>query len=619
MSRPVWENTIMINLKSLLAVLALLCSAHSGALEFLSPLPQLQNSQARWLASTQDKQLLVLNNQFQPLVQYPGSYEQTSAVRVSADKLFIAAINAARNSLDLLSWDGEQLTLMDRQVEPLQALTGVCLFQQPQSENVHAFLLKEHTEIEQRLVFQSDSQGIESRWIRNLPVPDGIEACGVDHQRQALYLVEGGVGIWRMSAHPESEKQRKAVSLAEPFGELEGDIESLLVLDDGTVAVPQQDSVAFYHPDGTSQKHNIAGLQEAVAVRRLSVKEIQVLTGDSLSELTSVKLSVAASPSNTNSYFPQIPATAETDTVQKFGDAADDPAIWFNADNPEASLILGTDKKRGLAVYNLNGRELQFLEVGRINNVDLREGFVYQGKSQVLAAASQRDNHSIALFLINELGTVAYKGEVVTSLDEVYGLCMFRDDTGHYVFINDKDGRYQQYHINTEFAGKMVREFKVSNQPEGCVANDVTGDLFVGVEDEGIWHLEAQADSTAPLQNIVKVGGPLKDDVEGMALYLKPDASYLVVSSQGNNSYALYSAKAPFDYIASFEIAANLDAGVDGASETDGLDVSSANYGGRFSEGLLVVQDGRNVMPQDTQNFKLVAFGDILQSLELKQ
>ena len=55
------------------------------------------------------------------------------------------------------------------------------------------------------------------------------------------------------------------------------------------------------------------------------------------------------------------------------------------------------------------------------------------------------------------------------------------------------------------------------------------------------------------------------------------------------------------------QITADKAAQIDGVSETDGLDVTNANLGERFTEGLWVVQDGRNVMPSETQNFKLVA------------
>jgi 3-phytase len=40
------------------------------------------------------------------------------------------------------------------------------------------------------------------------------------------------------------------------------------------------------------------------------------------------------------------------------GDAADDPAIWVHPVDPALSLVLGTDKKGGLNVFDLEGKRL---------------------------------------------------------------------------------------------------------------------------------------------------------------------------------------------------------------------------------------------------------------------
>ncbi len=95
-----------------------------------------------------------------------------------------------------------------------------------------------------------------------------------------------------------------------------------------------------------------------------------------------------------------ITADAETDPVKakKGVDAADDPAIWVNENNPEKSLILGTNKKSGLHVYDLQGNELQFLHVGCLNNVDIRDGFFVNNKEVVLVAASNCTLNTISLF-----------------------------------------------------------------------------------------------------------------------------------------------------------------------------------------------------------------------------
>ena len=69
------------------------------------------------------------------------------------------------------------------------------------------------------------------------------------------------------------------------------------------------------------------------------------------------------------------PATGETVPVGTANaDAADDPAIWHNAANPAASLIVGTDKKAGLYVYGMDGKVKASSLTGRYNNVALHAG-----------------------------------------------------------------------------------------------------------------------------------------------------------------------------------------------------------------------------------------------------
>src|SRR5215204_4006838 len=75
-----------------------------------------------------------------------------------------------------------------------------------------------------------------------------------------------------------------------------------------------------------------------------------------------------------------VSATVETEPVRSGGDAADDPAIWVHPSNPAESTIIGTDKQGGLVVYDLAGKQLQYLSDGKMDNVDLRPGFPLGGE-----------------------------------------------------------------------------------------------------------------------------------------------------------------------------------------------------------------------------------------------
>jgi 3-phytase len=195
-----------------------------------------------------------------------------------------------------------------------------------------------------------------------------------------------------------------------------------------------------------------------------------------------------------------------------------------------------------------------------------------------------------------------------------------------YVFINNPDaGEFRQWEIvarGAQLDGTMVREFTVGTQAEGCVADDDTGALYIAEEDVGVWRYQAEPDGGAerrPLDSTAK-DGRLKADVEGVALFRgKADAGYLVVSNQGADNYAVYRREGDNAFVGFLSIVANDELGIDGASETDGLEVTSVPLGRRFPHGLLVVQDGRNITPTERQNFKLVPWERVARALDLPQ
>ncbi len=95
-------------------------------------------------------------------------------------------------------------------------------------------------------------------------------------------------------------------------------------------------------------------------------------------------------------------AAAETPPVGTGArDAADEPEIWVDPKDRSRGVILGTDKQTGLYVYDLAGRQLQFLPGGRPNNVDLRGGFATPSGERVLIAASDRGRGGAALYLMD--------------------------------------------------------------------------------------------------------------------------------------------------------------------------------------------------------------------------
>ncbi|OJF67855.1 phytase [Alteromonas sp. V450] len=318
----------------------------------------------------------------------------------------------------------------------------------------------------------------------------------------------------------------------------------------------------------------------------------------------------------------KVKPDVETDPVENHGDAADDPAIWVNSSVPSQSRVIGTDKKGALNSYDLAGKLVQSLPVGRVNNVDV--GYkvsVAEAKAQQsdapfidIAVASNRTNNSLSVFEIDELGTMTHLGHISTTLYDIYGMCLFVSDGVAHVFANDTSGRFERYRVsiasNKAIDGHLTQSFSLPSQPEGCVVDTKTRTAYLGEEGAGIWALDITKSSNQP-HIIAEIEAPVQADIEGLALFDVDSQTYLIVSSQGNNSYAIYHIHnenpEELKLMGLVQIAADKDKQIDGVSETDGLEVTNANLEGRFTEGLWVVQDGRNVMPSETQNFKLIS------------
>ena len=274
----------------------------------------------------------------------------------------------------------------------------------------------------------------------------------------------------------------------------------------------------------------------------------------------------------------------------------------------------------------MQGKQTQLREVGRLNNVDVRQNIRFGGSKVDLAVATQRDDNSMMLFTINADGVVAEAGRFPTGLKSIYGMCLYQPASGGVqAFLNDKDGTFQQYKVDMrgdKFTATLLRSFKVATQPEGCVADDANARLFLGEETRGVWTTSADAAKPDALAMVLPVGANLAADVEGMAIYRQaggaPDTGYLVVSSQGDSSYVVLDAHAPYKVRGRFKVGFNLPAGIDGTSETDGLDVTSANLGGAYAQGMLVIQDGYKRLPDGPQNFKYVAWEAVAKALRLE-
>ena len=308
--------------------------------------------------------------------------------------------------------------------------------------------------------------------------------------------------------------------------------------------------------------------------------------------------------------YMEVEADVETEPVFAGDDAADDMCVLENFNNPENSLIISSDKKYGIIVYDLEGVKLHDYELGRINNVDILPSRSFQNK--YIVAGTNRTYNSIDIYLFNSAGELEKNivREVVPSLKDVYGITFYEDKYNTYLFISDKKGNVEQWSYNNDEVNaeiKFVRKLKFSSLVEGLVADESKGKIYIGQERKGIWELNAFPSFDSEKKLIFKKSKNFKPDFEGLAL--RDDGNgegYLIASVQGSNGYLIIERKS-LDAKIFFRI---IDGNkIDGTTETDGIDVTSIKTS-KFPNGFFIAQDDDN--DGLNQNFKLVDWNKIL-------
>lgn len=628
----------------------LICAPLSA---FAQPItaPAHKGSQAQALLFTKD------NNAVIPAVDWLWVSEKTGLMlqsMPSADKTSLpAAKTLVKGEFELLAFSDPYALTLDRRADRIRPImikqiegkvatnilpllqmasfeiNWVCIQPRAQDGNIYAWFGGEDGYSEQWLL--GDAGHFMPKKLRSQAIPVNSTSCAIDGDK--LLVSEPEAGVWQFDASPFADNSTKLVLAA-----LNNDIAGMQVIDGklllsdkkGTLTLDQQ-PIANYNlgkVQGFSGYLNGTGTNRAIQFAFYDDKTDQYLFSQAV-------LPIDRNQSNNvpSDNIIEIPAWVESAPSDRPGDTMDDPAIWVHPTEPEKSLVLGTNKRWGLLSFNMRGEQVQALPSGRINNVDLRQKVMLGGKKRDIAVATLRDNDSLAFYEIDAQGKLSEYSNQATNMVDIYGMCLYQDADTLYVFANEKSGRIAQYRVDWQTNGpsiKLVRDIHTPSQVEGCVVDEAQHALFIGEEDKGIWRFNAKANGGTQGELIIKAEGDLVPDVEGISLYqgatlLGKKQDLLVVSSQGDNSYLLYQAQPPYAQLGKFRIGVNLngtengrETSIDASSETDGLAVTHLSVGtGAWQQGMLVVQDGHNHLPDNNQSFKWLPWHSIVEKLSL--
>ncbi|WP_037807626.1 phytase [Streptomyces sp. NRRL F-2580] len=298
-----------------------------------------------------------------------------------------------------------------------------------------------------------------------------------------------------------------------------------------------------------------------------------------------------------------VTATVETTPVSHGGDAADDPAIWVHPTDPAKSVVVATDKKGALEVYDMTGARIQRITGDYGNNVDLRGNIVVSADDEAADG-----NGAMHIYRIDPATRQLKRLKDVPTEVTAHGICLYTSPASGklYAFPNSTSGRVEQWELAVKgdsVTATSVRLWDAGSAVEGCYADETTGKLYLGEEDVGVWVYGAEptAGTSRTKLDSTGSGGHITADTEGVTAA----GNRIYVSSQGSNDFTVYD-RTTRAYLGRFSVSNGTAA--DDCEDTDGIDATAANLGPAFPEGVFICQDGSNGAPgtSGNQNFKFV-------------
>jgi 3-phytase len=259
-----------------------------------------------------------------------------------------------------------------------------------------------------------------------------------------------------------------------------------------------------------------------------------------------------------------IPSTISVDpkvSTASVDDDADDPAIWIHHADPAKSVIIGTDKgdNGGLYVWDMQGRQLQYIELGNPNNVDVRYGMSVGGQRIDIAVTNIRSTREMKVYRINPtngtLTDITTSGGIDTpQLGDPYGLCLYQRPSDGAMFVIQSTqvgatGNLHQYRLEDDGSGRVkgtyLRAFgnnTIEEYVEGLVADDELGYVYASDEPNAVRKYYADPDRGNNDQIVAfATGDGIAGDREGLAIYRCPGGTgYLLLSDQNGTDVKVY-------------------------------------------------------------------------------
>ncbi|HON53344.1 MAG TPA: phytase [Bacteroidales bacterium] len=283
----------------------------------------------------------------------------------------------------------------------------------------------------------------------------------------------------------------------------------------------------------------------------------------------------------------------------------DDPAIWYNKQNPSKSLILGTDKgdsTGGIFVFDLQGKlqkHLCIYNLQRPNNIDIEYGFVYNKKVIDIAVFTERGTDKIRVISLPDCKFIDNGGIPIFADDTLrspMGIALYKNKQQEiFAFVGrktgPKEGYIYQYKLTSTKQGLNAQKIRAVGlysgikEIEAIAVDDELGYLYYSDEKFGIRKYYADADKGNKELAVFGTSG-FTSDQEGISIYTQPNGEgYIIVSDQQANQFHVFSRKGTVSNEHEHKLVHIVKTKTD---ESDGSDLCSLPLNATFTQGIFV-------------------------------
>ena len=318
----------------------------------------------------------------------------------------------------------------------------------------------------------------------------------------------------------------------------------------------------------------------------------------------------------------QLPEIKPTVITDKLPHDSDDPAIWINKQNPEKSIVFGSDKDEvngGVYAFDLEGKLIKGKSITNIsypNNVDVEYDFKLNDSTKTdILVFSEREKHQIRLFSVPDLkpldngGFKVFEDETDVEMKRPMGISLYKNPkNGNIsVIVSRKNGPTENYLHQYEFTSdslgikaNLIRKFgkfSGNKEIEAIAVDDALG--YVYYSDEGIGVRKYYANPEQGNKELALFGGEhFKDDIEGIAIATyEGDKGYIIVSDQQDHTFNFFK-RSDNTFVKKLNL---------GTLETDGCDVTTTALGSKYPNGLFVsMNDEQDFFYHALDSLKLV-------------